>query len=222
MKSSVKTRYQAWRNSWRKLEHDHAFITSALIGVVFIAISLATDSFANVYATAHAGIPIGDVILSNTHPINVFYLFIYGPVVLAAATIIGMAAYPRRIPFMMKAGALLVLARSASVCLTHLGYPTDEILPPHIPWLFQHYFLGADLFFSGHVAQPLLVAFLFWDHKAIRWFFLLGCVLMAFVVLAGHYHYSIDVLGALFAVPTIFFIAMKLFPRDYVWAKELR
>ena len=215
MKLSLKTKYATWRNAWRELEHDRGFLVSSLVGVIALIGSLAVATFANTYARAHAGVPIGDIILSNVPAINVFWLFIWGPVILAAATVLVIFAYPRRIPFVLKAGAFLVFLRSVSVCLTHLGYPAGEIVPAQIPDFFQHYFLGADLFFSGHVAQPLLVAFLFWDYKIIRWFFLLGAVVMAFVVLAGHYHYSIDVLGAIFAAPFVFEISKKIFAKDF-------
>ena len=53
------------------------------------------------------------------------------------------------------------------------------------------------MFFSGHTAMPFLGFYLF-RRSWVRYAFLAGSIVMGFVVLAMHVHYSIDVLAAFF------------------------
>jgi hypothetical protein len=59
-------------------------------------------------------------------------------------------------------------------------------------------FYGGDLFFSGHTGLPFLAALAFWHIPTLRIFYLASTWYFGTVVLLGHYHYSIDVLAALF------------------------
>ncbi|MBL7882477.1 MAG: phosphatase PAP2 family protein [Bacteroidia bacterium] len=55
-----------------------------------------------------------------------------------------------------------------------------------------------DLFFSGHTATIFLFVFLF-QNKFLKFFFLIGGVLVGAGILLQHVHYSIDVIVAPFA-----------------------
>jgi membrane-associated phospholipid phosphatase len=79
---------------------------------------------------------------------------------------------------------------------THLQTPSDAITAD-FPWIFQNLNFQNDLFFSGHTAIPFLGFFLF-RRSPLRYVFLVGSLVMAFVVLAMHLHYSIDVFSAFF------------------------
>jgi hypothetical protein len=51
---------------------------------------------------------------------------------------------------------------------------------------------------SSPVSRPFLAALCLWHMPRWRYFFLAATVFFGAVVLLGHYHYSIDVLAALF------------------------
>jgi PAP2 superfamily C-terminal len=120
---------------------------------------------------------------------------------------------PNRLPFALKAVALFLLVRAVFVSLTHVApSPIDPQQPA--PFL-NSIFYGSDLFFSGHTGLPLLAAFAFWHILPWRVFYLALTAFFAAVVLLGHYHYSIDVLAALFITHGVFQISCWLFGRDY-------
>jgi hypothetical protein len=80
---------------------------------------------------------------------------------------------------------------------------------------FNSIFYGSDLFFSGHTGLPFLAALAFWHIPQWRVFYLALTAFFGSIVLLGHYHYSIDVLAALFITHVIFQMSCWLFGRDY-------
>ena len=57
--------------------------------------------------------------------------------------------------------------------------------------------LTKDLFFSGHTAT-LFTLFLIADKGVFKYLLLVGLLLVAFLVLVQHVHYTIDIVAALF------------------------
>jgi hypothetical protein len=109
--------------------------------------------------------------------------------------------------------ALFLLVRAVFVSLTHVApSPIDPQLPA--PFL-NSIFYGSDLFFSGHTGLPLLAALAFWHIPPWRMLYLALTAFFGAVVLLGHYHYSIDVLAALFITHGVFQMSCWLFGRDY-------
>jgi hypothetical protein len=99
------------------------------------------------------------------------------------------------------------------VALTHMApSPIDPQQPA--PFL-NSIFYGSDLFFSGHTGMPFLAALTFWHIVPWRMFYLALTAFFGSVVLFGHYHYSIDVLAALFITHGVFQTSCWLFSRDY-------
>ena len=116
-------------------------------------------------------------------------------------------------PFALKAVALFLLVRAVFVALTHMA--PSPIDPQKAAPFFNSIFYGSDLFFSGHTGMPLLAALAFWHIPQWRIFYLALTAFFGVVVLLGHYHYSIDVLAALFITHGVFQISCWLFGRDY-------
>lgn len=192
---------------------DKAFVISLIFSFVLLIGSLIINYYAGTYATEVASNSVSDIILNNIKVYDVDGIFIYGPIIFWVFVAPMLITRPWRIPFTLKSISVFVLIRSIFITLTHLGLPIDHIAIPASNVLDKISF-GDDLFFSGHTGLPFLLALIFWEHRLWRYFFFSASLFFAAVVLMGHLHYSIDVLGAYFITYTIFHMCEKFFPQD--------
>jgi len=192
---------------------DRDFLISFFTAVFFLAISLVINFYAGQYATKSASSSVTDIFLSNIRVFNVGYIFTYGAVVFWGFALLLGLYYPRKFPFVLKSIALFTIIRAVFISLTHIGpFPTQLVVETGT--ILSKFTFGGDLFFSGHTGLPFLMALIFWNDKVLRYIFLISSVVFGAVVLLGHIHYSIDVLGAFFITYTIFHIALFLFKKD--------
>jgi hypothetical protein len=175
--------------------------------------SLVINFYAGTYATEVASNSVSDIILNNIKVYDVDGIFIYGPIIFWFVAGPMLIARPWRIPFTLKSISLFVLIRSVFITLTHLGLPINHIAIPATNILDRISF-GDDLFFSGHTGLPFLLALVFWDNKPWRYFFFCASLFFAAIVLMGHLHYSIDVLGAYFITYSIYHMCLRFFKKD--------
>jgi hypothetical protein len=204
---------QATLSQYRTLFRASPFVRSVAQGTAFLAASMIAIFAAVTYATTNASNHVTDIVLSNVGPFDMRFLFVYGT--FTGFVIFGslLAWKPNRLPFALKSMALFLLVRAVFVSLTHIA-PSPIDPPTPAPFL-NSIFYGSDLFFSGHTGMPFLAALAFWHLPLLRLFFLAATAFFGTIVLLGHYHYSIDVLAALFITHGIFQAACWLFPRDY-------
>jgi len=191
---------------------DRDFALSVLWGFIFLFVALVLNYAAGIYATERASNPVTDIILSNIPTFDVDGLFVYGTVVFWGFIIFLCVAEPQRTPFIVKSTALFVCIRSLFISLTHIGpFPTQITVDSNILAAFS---FGGDLFFSGHVGLPFLMALAFWKDTLLRNIFVYAALFFGVVVLLAHLHYSIDVLSAFFITYTIYCIAEVIFKKD--------
>jgi len=189
------------------------FAGSALLSLLFLALSLGINYFAGQYADWSASNSVNDIILDHLPVVNVDFLFIYGFGAFLFFVFILIVLEPKRLPFVFKSLALLIAIRSFFVVLTHLA-PLSVISPADMGAIARRLTFSADLFFSAHTGIPFLLSLVFWEHKILRLVFLCFSVFFAVIVLLGHLHYSIDVFAAYFITFTIYSIAIKIFAAD--------
>lgn len=198
---------------YRTLLGNRAYVRSLCEGTAFFAASTIAIFAAVTYATVHASNYVTDFVLSRVGPYNVRFLFVYGTFTAFVITVGLLVWRPNRLPFTLKAMALFLLVRAVFVALTHMApSPIDPQKPAPF---FNSIFYGSDLFFSGHTGLPFLAALAFWHIPQLRAFYLALTAFFGSIVLLGHYHYSIDVLAALFITHGIFLMSAWLFGRDY-------
>lgn len=209
MKNIKNNFLQKWKDSIQNKD----FIYSLIFAFLFLVISLIINFIAGTYATKEASSSVTDIVLSNIPVFDVDGIFVYGSFVFWILTAFIFINNPKKILFSLKAVALFVIIRSIFVSLTHLGPFPSQIIIDNIG-LFNKFIFGGDLFFSGHTGLPFLLALVFWKEKNLRYFFMTSSIMFGAVVLMGHLHYSIDVLGAFFITYTIFHIAETIFKKD--------
>ena len=190
------------------------FVYSVLLGMLFLAISMLANSYANSYTVSHASNYVSDIFLDNLPVVDVHLIFSEGAVAFILI-LAGILFYePKYLPFTLKGIAAFILIRSFFLVLTHIAPPLHEIYINPTDWIAR-VSSGDDLFFSSHTGLPFLLAFIFWNQKRLRYFFFACSAIGGVAVLLGHLHYSIDVFSALFISFGIFHICKNLFPKDY-------
>lgn len=189
---------------------------SSTIGFLFFGVCLFISYLATNYATTVASNSVTDIVLSNIRVFDVDGVIIYGTLLFIVFILLILVLQPYRIPFGTKSVGLFFLIRAVFISLTHIGPFNPHVLLSYKTTL-DIIGIGntSDLFFSAHTGLPFLLALACWDNKILRYIFLLTSLIGATVVLLGHIHYSIDVLGAFFITYTIFHIARRFFKRDY-------
>ena len=185
---------------------------SLVTGWLWLILGLVIANRAGTYATAMAGPPVGDLILDHIPTLDLTTLHVSVAIGYWLCVVAWMAWQPQAQAFATRAFAMLLVVRSIFICITHLG-PPPNLLKVEGPFAPLILFTG-DLFFSGHVGAPFLLALIFWERPAVRWTGLAAAAFFAPVVLLAHVHYSLDVLGALPMVWAIFEASCRLFPRD--------
>lgn len=200
--------------TYKKIVWNKSFMVSIVGGLILLLTSLIINYYAGSFAARSASNSVTDIILDNTNIKDVDGLFIYGSVVLWIF-VGGLFIWkPKYSPFLLKSIALFIFIRSISISLTHIApFPGQINLP--VNSMIRFFTFGGDLFFSGHTGLPFLLTILFWNNKILRYLFLATTLLFAFVVLAGHYHHSIDVFAAFFITPTIVSLSKIFFKKEY-------
>lgn len=196
------------------------FIVSFVVAVLFLFASLIGNFYAGIYATHNASNYVNDIVLDNIPVFNVDLSFVYGPALIWAVVILLCLHEPKRAPFVLKSIALFVIIRSGFITLTHIAPFPDHSAVDYTSDFIKKFTFGGDLFFSAHTGLPYLMALVFWEKPALRWFFILSAIYFGIIVLLGHLHYSIDVASAFFITYAIFHLSEFFFKKDQILFKE--
>lgn len=208
---------QSLRERYKELWQNPHARYSTLVSMVAAAVAgFWLQPKAVEFATKHASNAVDDIILSNIPTFDVSWFFVYGMFALVGVITVQCLLHPNRIAFTLYAIALFIAIRCIFVSLTHIGIPLEQASGNFSPGIEKTFF-GGDLFFSGHTGAPFLMALIYWHDPKLRYFFLLWSFFFGAVVLAGHFHYSIDVLSAFFITFGIYQIVLRLFARERAW-----
>ena len=168
-----------------------------LLSVLFLIIAEVINYFSGVYTNRVGAAVSPDLILDYIPPIDLGFLFVYGFMfILAVLAIYPLFFKPKKLHEVISHVSFLLMVRAIFICFTHLKVPVGAIMKDFPGWLSAFSFQN-DLFFSGHTAVPFLGFLLFHDSK-IKYFFLVGSIIMGMTVLFMHVYYSIDVFSAFF------------------------
>jgi len=142
---------------YKTIMKNQKIIFSIGISLLFFLFSLIINYFAGSYATSKASNPVDDIILSNIKTIPVGGIITYGLILFWAFLAFLCLYEPKKIPFVLKSLALLIIVRSIFINMTHIGiFPTHAPFctstkpsldrpPPHHTGLIRHFCEGAIL-----------------------------------------------------------------------------
>lgn len=203
---------------YTNLFQEQSYLYNLTLGLLLLVASFIINNYASVYATQIASLPVTDLILDNLSLYDVSFIHVYAALSFWLVFTLYLFVYrPGALPFISKTAALFILVRSCFICLTHMGAPVNNL---SIPSFSSFFIYNGDLFFSGHVGGPFLLALIFWQQITLRYFYLLTSLFFAFIVLAGHIHYSIDVAAAPFITYSVYQFAQYFLAADYEYFKR--
>lgn len=198
----------AWRNAWRQKNFRLQFIISLLVLISFSGIFNWFFDFAE----SRKGTPLEDYLLTILPVRDVSWLvffFLYMGILLALYC---NWPKPKLLLLALQTYVLVTIVRIGSITLFPLE-PPQGYMPLREP-IVQFFTNGGriiskDLFFSGHVSTICSMYFAV-DHK--RWKPILGffSIMVGFLVLIQHVHYTIDVVFAPLATWCCYYFNKKI------------
>jgi membrane-associated phospholipid phosphatase len=206
--------YSAWHKRTVQFWSHKSNVLNVVISYAYFFIACGVYHFAGLYAASKMSNTVSDLFLDLIPPINTSLIFNEGAILLWIFCGAVVFYQWKRLPFMVKSLATLIVVRSFAISLTHLGAVPGHLEVPNAV-MSTITFRGGDLFFSGHTAYPFLMSLVCWNNTKLRWIFLISSIIFGIAAIVGHQHYSIDVFGAFFVAYGVFRICQKLFPRDY-------
>ena len=136
------------------------------------------------------------------------FIFFWAVLLFWAGNIIYRLIFPKEFPFILVSMSLFVMVRCFFIALTHLGPPETLLV---VPEELSYYSFNADLFFSAHVGTPFFYALLT-SVKRIKWIAIIYSIIMVFIVLMSHGHYSIDIFASFFIAHSLSVLLLKIKP----------
>jgi PAP2 superfamily C-terminal len=196
----------SWRNACPNLRVAFLLTLAALVAVL-----AGYSSFLR-YIDSRPGIVLDDPVLRWLSPRDCStgtFLLIYGCLV---AAVIRLAGSPGRLTLALMTYTVMVVLRIGAMYLVPLDPPAGLIVlrDPFVEVFGPGAVLTRDLFFSGHTAT-LAILCLTASTTVWRVVFGVTTLLVAFLLLWQHAHYSIDVVAAPFFAYAAFIIAGRVF-----------
>jgi hypothetical protein len=191
-----------------------------ILSIFLLMISIAVTYAASSYNDSYTGHVVPDLLLDHIPLMNVQYIFFQGALGVVVVLFGILLTNPKFLPFVLESSALFFVVRSIFMIMTHLSAPSVEYYSyaeheHHVREVLFTISSGNDLFFSGHAGFPVLMMFIFWKNRYIRYFFLSCAIIGSIAVIVGHLHYSIDVFSAYFIAYGIFEISKRIFRDEY-------
>ncbi len=187
---------EGWRAAWSEGRFRREFsISLSALAVILLLFRRFVE-----FVERRPGIRLPDPLLALFQPADLTWL-IFGLIYAAlAASILLLARRPRLLLAAMQAYGAMVLLRFGAMYLVPLEPPAGMLAldDPFVQLFGSGATLTKDLFFSGHTATLLILAFAA-PGRIWRILFFCAAAVVAASLLAQHVHYTIDILAAPFA-----------------------
>lgn len=211
MKKKIKQESSFLLSVWSEAWQLPLFKQKLLVGLGFFIILLNVFPFFYQYIEKRNGMMNHDVFLHMIPAIDVSIPIFIVTWFMAVLMIIKAIKNPSVFMTFLYGFVILNIARFISITLIPFNPPHD-LIPIHDPIANIFYgdtYVTKDLFFSGHTATQFL-CFLCLKKRMDRIFGLIATVLMGFLVLIQHVHYTIDVVSAPVFAYLCYWLATKV------------
>lgn len=211
MKKKIKQESSFLLSVWGEAWQLPLFKQKLLVGLGFFIILLNVFPFFYQYIEKRNGMMNHDVFLHMIPAIDVSIPIFIVTWFMAVLMIIKAIKNPSVFMTFLYGFVILNIARFISITLIPFNPPHD-LIPIHDPIANIFYgdtYVTKDLFFSGHTATQFL-CFLCLKKRMDRIFGLIATVLMGFLVLIQHVHYTIDVVSAPVFAYLCYWLATKV------------
>lgn len=195
MFNELKNIPKAWSKAWVSKSFRNQFITSIL---VFVTVAIYNFHFLRLWQE-RPGILVNDLVLNHLHPIDFSWPIFFLEYSTIWLVLVFVLPYPDRLIKGIQTFSFVFLARTISIYLLPLEPPRDMIfLNDPLAGVLLHspdVVVTKDLFFSGHVSA-LAILFLVSVNRFVKGWTFVVTIIVSFMILFQHVHYSMDVLFA--------------------------
>jgi hypothetical protein len=211
MKKKLNEIKNAWQLAWQHPKFKQHLGGSLIVLYLTFQINF---YFLNIWQT-RSGVIMNDMLLSLLTPHDFslpIFLVIYGAVL---ATLLYLVNNPKGFVSALYGYSILTLFRTIAIYLLPLDPPPNMVFlndPIARFFLFNGNVVTKDLFFSGHTSTIFYCLFVI-EEKAYRQIGFVMAMVLGFMLLIQHVHYSIDV----FAAPFFAYFCYKLVNTYFKW-----
>ncbi|MBK8242515.1 MAG: hypothetical protein IPK88_03750 [Saprospiraceae bacterium] len=201
--------------AWKGVHKKDNYPILLLVGLVFFCSSIyLTVHYVPKFETRNGFIPY-DPFMDFLPALDVsFWIFfiLYGAILFGSYYFL---QHPKLFLMMLFSFGFMYWFRAICITIVPLNEPT-LLIPLKDPLIetlgiYQH-FIKKDLFFSGHFAS-VFIPWLVIEKPNIRWIFLISSIVIGFLVMIQHIHYSFDIIGAVVFSYLAVFCSKKILER---------
>jgi len=196
---------------WREALKPKSFRIHLFLSVFFLFLCAFTAPILFQFIQKRQGFILNDYLLDW---LPAFDLSLWTFVLLYFLIFLGvfsLLTYPHQFLITLQAYVLLTVLRFITILLIPLEPPRNiiELIDPFVQHLFYHQSVTKDLFFSGHTSLLALLTLAMTSPK-VRIVLFTGTMLIAFMLLIQHAHYTVDIMVAPF-FSWMMFVTVKKF-----------
>jgi hypothetical protein len=201
---------QIWK---KKALYNEAFRINLILGLILlVALFIFTSFYFSYIECLPRGTVLDDWVLRRLPARDVSTLIVLFEASVFILLLARVSTNPVMFITFLFSSVLIYATRDLTIGITQLRAPVGliELKDPIAGMVYRYGFVTRDLFYSGHIAFVFLI-FLCDNNKIDRYYTLLACILIGFLLLVQHVHYMIDILAAPFFSFVCFWITKRIF-----------
>lgn len=182
---------------WYQVQENKNLKIYAICSILILIITLLLTGQFLKWVESREGATLNDPLLSLFSPVDVSvftFIFIYGSIIIG---IISLSFKPRMLFLACNTYTIMLIFRLITMYLTPLNPPEKIIYldDPFVEFFSFTDITSKDLFFSGHTST-IFILYLTAVNKKLKVFFIISGIIVIFLILLQHAHYTIDIIAA--------------------------